>query len=275
MNAKIRIGVTILGLALYVLPWYLIFTRFLSISGFGTDIRLLFPAGQAVLQLQDPYRAAPAFYSPPWMLLFIAPLALLPVQVAYILWTILGIAGYLVAFRRMHMAWTVAFLLLFSPLVMGNLIFGNFDWLILLGATLPPALGIWLLALKPQLGIALAAFWAWLSLKRGWRTFVTVLGPISLASLASFLLGYHLPAASQMSWSVDVWPWGIPVGALLAYLAFRREDPVLALAASPFLTPYVVWHSWIVVLLPLARNRWALAAGILISWVYAGWVFST
>jgi hypothetical protein len=76
-----------------------------------------------------------------------------------------------------------------------------------------------------------------------------------------------------MAWSADVWPWGIPVGAILTYFAYRRNDPVLAIAAAPFVAPYVVWHSWIAVLLPLARNKWALGAGILASWVFFWWIF--
>jgi hypothetical protein len=57
-------------------------------------------------------------------------------------------------------------------------------------------------------------------------------------------------------------------------LAFRLQDPLLAIAASPFLSPYVVWHSWIAALLPLARNRWTLGAGILASWILFWWVFT-
>jgi hypothetical protein len=152
--------------------------------------------------------------------------------------------------------------------------FGNYDWLILLGATLPPAWAIWLMALKPQLGWVLASVWIWQSAKRGLRSFAIVVLPIATAVLVSFLLGYRLPDRRTMAWSADVWPWGIPAGAVLAYFAYRRSDPVLALAAAPFLSPYVVWHSWIVVLLPLARNRWALAAGILGSWILFWWAFA-
>ncbi len=265
---------TILGLILYLVPWIVIFGRFLDLSAFGTDVRLLYPAGQAVLKLQDPYLAAPGFYSPPWMLLLITPLSLLPLQVGYILWTILGMAAYWLAFRRLGMDWLSSFLLLFSPLAVGNLIFGNFDWLILLGSTLPPVLGIWFLALKPQLGIVLAGLWSWLAIKRGWRALLVFGLPIAVVTLASFVLGYHLPRADQMSWSADVWPWGIPIGGLLAYFASRRQDPLLALAAAPFLSPYVVWHSWIVALLPLHRRRWTLLIGIFASWLFAWWVFS-
>jgi hypothetical protein len=152
--------------------------------------------------------------------------------------------------------------------------FGNYDWLILLGATLPPALGMWLAVLKPQLGVVLALLWIWQSVKKGLRSVALLVLPIAAAVLMSFALGYRLPESGNMPWSADIWPWGIPVGAVLAYFAFRRGDPVLALAAAPFLSPYVVWHSWIAVLLPLARNRWALAAGVLGSWVLFWWAFA-
>ena len=75
-------------------------------------------------------------------------------------------------------------------------------------------------------------------------------------------------------WSKDIWPWGIPFGIVLAFFAYRKQDLLLSLAAAPFLSPYVAWHSWIAVLLPLSRNRWALAAGIVASWLYTAWALT-
>jgi hypothetical protein len=273
MRAALKAILVTLAFLLYLLPWYVIFGRIAG-TPLGVDFGMLRSAAGSAIDLRNPYAAGPGFYNPPWMLLLMAPFALIPRQLGFALWTVIGVVCYALAFRRMGIAWPAAVILIFSPLAVGNLMFGNYDWLILLGATLPAAWGIWLAALKPQLGGVLALLWIWESARKGLRTFAIVVFPIATALLVSLLVGYRLPDSGTMAWSADLWPWGIPVGGVLAYLAFRRSDPVLALAAAPFLSPYVVWHSWIAVLLPLARNRWALAAGVLGSWVFFWWVFA-
>ncbi len=50
-------------------------------------------------------------------------------------------------------------LLLLSPFVYYDLGIGNYEWLILLGATLSPALGSWFVILKPQASIVLFGLW--------------------------------------------------------------------------------------------------------------------
>ena len=171
-------------------------------------------AAELSMQLQNPYTVVPGFYNPPWMLLLMAPFALIPLQVGFALWTVIGVACYALSFRRMGFGWPVAAILMFSPLAVGNLMFGNYDWLLLLGATLPPAFGIWFVALKPQLGAVLASLWIWQSVKTGLRTFAIVVLPIATAVLLSLVLGYRLPESGNMAWSADVWPFGIPIGAV-------------------------------------------------------------
>lgn len=266
-------ALALLAFLLYLSPWYLIFAR-LAGTPLGVDFGMLRSAAASAMDLQNPYTAGPGFYNPPWMLLLMAPFATIPQSTAFVVWTLLGLGCYALAFRRMGVAWPAVVALIFSPLAVGNLMFGNYDWLILLGATLPPVFGIWFVALKPQVGAVLALLWTWWAAKKGLRSLAILVLPVAAAIVISFLLGYRLPDSGAMRWSADIWPWGVPVGAGLAYFAFRRSDPVLALAAAPFLSPYVVWHSWIAALLPLTRNRWALAAGIIGSWVLFWWAFT-
>jgi hypothetical protein len=274
MRITLRTSLILLCAVIYLIPWYFVFSQFHNPALVGIDIRDLLQAGRAVWALQNPYQETIAFYSPPWMLFIIAPLSLLPGQSAFILWTLIGIAAYLTAFRRMGMDWSAVYVLLFSPFVVGNLVFGNYDWLVLLGGTLVPTVGIWFLAVKPQLGVALAGLWAWRSFKISWRSFLLIVLPILMAFLLSFIFGYRFPDPNDLRWSKDIWPWGIPIGMAIAFFAYRRQDLLLSLAAAPFLSPYVSWHSWIVVLLPLSRNRWALAAGIVASWFYSAWALT-
>ena len=66
----------------------------------GIDFSLLYPAGQAVWNFQDPYSVIPGFFNPPWMLVILAPIALLELQTARWVWFALGLTCYLIAFKR-------------------------------------------------------------------------------------------------------------------------------------------------------------------------------
>ena len=66
---------------------------------------------------------------------------------------------------------------------------------------------------------------------------------------------YHseLPKLSRralkiMDWSRDInaslWPMSLPVGLALSVTALRKSDVRYAIAASPLLSPYLLFHSW-------------------------------
>jgi len=135
----------------------------------------------------------------------------------------------------------------------------DLDWLVLLGASLPAATGAWALLLKPQVSAITIALW----LKQG-RAWVLI--PITVLSLLILSGLYPLPG-QPMPWSADVWPYGLPIGLLLGYKAFRTQDPLMALAAMPFLSPYLALQSWIFALLPLTRKHPGyLLAGLVVAW---------
>ena len=226
----------------------------------GVDFWLLYPAGRAIWNLQNPYIVAHGFFSPPWLLVILAPVALLEFQIARWVWFALGVLCYLIAFKRLGLtSWAIMYLML-SPFFYYDLGIGNYEWLILLGATLPASIGSWIVILKPQASIIL--FGMWLKQRR-WKVIIPV---VTLAVLISLRV-YPLPNQSELPWSADVWPYGIPIGIVLAWFAIKQDDTLLALAAAPFLSPYVGLQTWIMVLLPLTRNKIGLIVGILVSWV--------
>jgi hypothetical protein len=226
----------------------------------GIDFNMLYSAGRAVWNLKNPYMISPGFYAPPWMLLVLAPIALLELQTARWVWFALGIICYIIAFKRLQLSNLSVMVLLLNPFVYFDLMLGNYQWLIFLGATLPVAFGSWIVILKPQVSFVLFGLW----LKQ--RRWVSLIPIAALAALFA-LQAYALPNPGGMFWSTDVWPYGIPVGIALAWFAVKRDDMLLALAAAPFLTPYVGVTTWTMALLPLTRNKFALAAGMLVSWV--------
>jgi hypothetical protein len=227
----------------------------------GIDFQALYLAGRAFWNFKNPYIAAPGFYSAPWMLAILAPVALFEPQTARQVWFVFGFTGYLIAFKRLQLSvWSIMTLLL-NPFVYFDLALGNYEWLILLGATLQVAFGSWIAILKPQSSIILFVLWL---KQRHW----TALIPVAALAVLFVLRVYTLPNRSEMYWSVDIWPYGIPIGIMLAWFAFKRNDMLLALAAAPFLSPYVGIQTWGMALLPLTRNKFMLIAGVLASWFY-------
>jgi len=73
---------------------------------------------------------------------------------------------------------------------------------------------------------------------------------------------------SQASWNITAWPWGLLPGLALAWLSFRQNSVHLALAASPFFSPYTSPQSWVVTLLPAGSNWVILLLGVLLGWVF-------
>jgi len=238
-----------------------------SLSPIGIDFgQVFYPAWRAALMGGDPY-AIPHFYNPPWLLL-LYPLAALPMRWAWAVFLVANPVILAIAFRRMGLDWFGVLLISFSPLALYNAYYGNIDSIVLLGATLPPQYGIWLLLLKPQMGVWLVGLWAWRAFKQdGIRGVVRLVAPVALAFVVTFLAGaYRLPDVAVMTWSADVWPFGLVAGLPLLYLAWRKNSDRIALAAAPFLSPYVAIHSWTTVLLLFAANKRRLIAAVMVSW---------
>lgn len=227
----------------------------------GVDFRLLYPAGRAVLSLHDPYEAAPYFFNPPWFLIFITPISLFPLKIARIVWMVLGIIGYLIAFKRLNLNQFSILAMFLSPFIYFDLSIGNYEWLILLGSTLPAVWGSWFVITKPQTGIVLIPLWI---KQKKW----VVMIPLVLLGILMLLGLYALPKPSALTWSADIFPYGIPIGLILGYFAFKNNDQLLALAAAPFFTPYLAVQSWIFVLLPLTRNKKWMGIGVILSWIF-------
>ncbi len=235
----------------------------------GVDFRFNFyPAGQAALAGQDMY-AVNGFYSPPWIAVLLAPLALLPRQASWSVFTLLSLGTFLVTFHRMGLTRQQLVLLALSPFVLFNLWHGNLDSFVLLGSVLSPAVGVWLLLLKPQLTWPLIALWLFRCRKNpGSRSSIAfVVSFLAASTIAGLACIRHLPDPQAMPWNTALWPIGVPVGLILLVFAARYDDDKLALASAPLLSPYLAIHSWLLTTLPFLRRPRFLAVFIALAWV--------
>lgn len=233
------------------------------------DFHFFYDAARALLNGVTPY-SIPGFFNPVWTLLSFIPLTLFPFHIARDLYALITVAGFIAALHRFGLKPRYIILVsLFSPLLWLNVLYANVDWIVLLGATLPPPIGIWFVMVKPQIGIGVVLYWL---LRRESRCWV-VFAPVSVALVLNYaLLG--LPTTGNfisVPWSVDVFPWGLPLAAWLIYQAIKKTDIAFALSASAFLSPYYAITSWLS-LAPLARSwRWLIVVCALSWLIFARW----
>ena len=231
------------------------------------------PATLALLAGESPYGR---FYlsHAPWGLVMIITLALLPEAVGRVMGVFCGLASYMyVAHRLGAKKISIAFLLI-SPLVMHVLLNGNIEWLAILGFVMPPQLGLFFISIKPQIGIAVAPFWlveAWR--EGGWKQVVKVFAPFTVVLLLSFAIFGFWPMetvrykVTEVFYNASLWPMTVPVGLALFVTAVRKRKLEYAMAASPMLSPYLLFYSWGGVLLAIIASVPETIAAVIGLWI--------
>ncbi|MFN8404087.1 MAG: hypothetical protein U0V48_11110 [Anaerolineales bacterium] len=242
----------------------------------GIDWReTYYPAARAVLEGANPYLAAPTFRNLPWTLIPMLPLAIFSERVSGALYFILTLALYAwVAVRlKASRAALIAFLLS-SPVVYGMRML-NVDALALVGFILPPQIGLFFVLIKPQMGIAMIPFWMFETWREGgWRALLLAFLPATIAATLSLVIfGTASIGRSndllQSTWNASLWPWAFPIGFALTILSIRNRRKDQAMAASPFLSPYLAYHSWVSVLAGLMQRDLELILAVIGMWLVA------
>lgn len=242
----------------------------------GIDWReTYYPAARAALEGRDPYLAAPTFRNVPWTLIPMLPLAFLSERVSgalYFSLTLVLYAWTAIQLKASRMA-LIAFLL--SPPVVYGMRMLNVDALVLMGFILPPQFGLFFIAIKPQMGIAMVPFWffeAWR--EGGWKSLVRVFAPVAIAVILSLVIfgpssiGWS-DDLLRSTWNASLWPWAFPIGFALTVLSIHNRRKDQAMAASPFLSPYLAYHSWVSVLAGLMQRDLELVLAVIGMWLVA------
>lgn len=242
----------------------------------GIDWReTYYPAARAVLEGANPYLAAPTFRNLPWTLIPMLPLAIFSERVSGALYFILTLALYAwVAVRLKASRIALIAFLLSSPVVYGMRML-NVDALALVGFILPPQIGLFFVLIKPQMGIAMIPFWIFETWREGgWRSLLFTFLPAAIATTLSLLIfGTASIGRSndllQSTWNASLWPWAFPIGFALTILSIRNRRKDQAMAASPFLSPYLAYHSWVSVLAGLMQRDLELILAVIGMWLVA------
>lgn len=168
-------------------------------------------------------------YNPPWTLLPLYPLALLPPRLGASLLGALTLAGLAVYLRSPRKLLAVA---ASAPLVL-TIAQGNIDILPVLGLLVPDGRGLPLLLIKPQ-GVLLAA------LPRLNRRSLLLTGLVISLSLVIWGPAWLTPDLPS-TWgpvNLSLFPCSIPLALPLVYLGLKRKSDSLLCLASLCIAPY-------------------------------------
>lgn len=229
------------------------------------------PAALEILHGRSPYNAE-GFFNPPWTAVLLIPFAILPENVGRAVLVIAALAVYAyVAYKLGANKLTIGLLLL-SPPALHGILNGNIDWLAVLGVVLPPWLGLFFLAIKPQVGMIVVLYLFFAEWKRGGpiRVFKTFL-PVGLASVLSILIFgpwfLDIPSVDEIVINASLLPLALPIGLALTVTAIRKNEIRYSMIASPMLSPYLLLHSWIGAFLALAPKPYEAAAAVIGMWI--------
>lgn len=244
----------------------------------AVDWRYVFrPGALSLLAGQSPYAAVERQSAAPWALLALIPLAVLPEALGRGLLFVISLGAFAYAAMRLGAKRISLAFLLLSPPVLHGLLNGNIDWIVVLGCVLPPPIGMFLIAVKRQIGIGVAIYWLVEAWRTGsWRSLVRLAAPIGAAYLLSFLIFGFWPATfasiaeSSASWNASLWPYSIPVGLALLIYALRQRNRRAAMASSPCLSPYVLFHSWAIVVIAIVNSEPETVAVVVGLWILVG-----
>ncbi len=229
------------------------------------------PAALEILHGRSPYNAE-GFFNPPWTAILLIPFAVLPENGGRALMVIAAMATYAyVAHKLGANKFTIALLLL-SPPSLHGIMNGNIDWLAVLGVVLPPWLGLFFLAIKPQVGMIVVLYLFFAEWRKGgfWQVLKTF-APVGLASVLSIALFglwfLEIPRVNEIVINASLLPLALPMGLAFAVASIRKNDLRYAMIASPMLSPYLLLHSWIGAFLALAPKPYETAAAVIGMWI--------
>ncbi|MFZ5877905.1 MAG: hypothetical protein ACOY0R_00895 [Chloroflexota bacterium] len=234
-----------LALALLLISPVLIFAFAQALPPAGDFLDAFWPAAHTPLA---PYQH-PAFLNPPWVALMLYPLSFLSERYAQAVVAFLNLAVTLLLVTR-YGGRRLSFLLaMTSPAFLSLLVNGNIGWLPMAAFLLPANWGLFLLLAKPQDGLMAGLVW----FKRAQNKAAYLLPSLGLIAASFMIWGWWVPHLFQQGqsaggravgpWNISPFPWLIPLGLVLIYLAWKLENELLAVAATLCLVPYFAFYS--------------------------------
>ena len=240
-------------------------------------VKYFLPAIMRLLTGGDLY-GEPVVFMPPWTFLMIAPTGLLPHQIAAWMGLVMAFVSVAYAAWRVRKPYLIALVGISFPF-MSLCLYGNLDWMVLLGALFATPLSPFLVTAKPQAGVfAMVGILGKMHKQaKPWQDYVRlllpfiVIAPLLLLIFPGFLedflqVGNRVQTFTASNFSL--FPYTLPLVPILLWFAWKRGDPLLGILASLALAPYFYIHSIVPAMFMIAdRNwKWGLVVNLL-TWL--------
>ena len=215
-------------------------------------------AGRGILEGRSPYDQ-PLFSNPPWTALILLPFVLLRPALARGLVFVASLASIGYTAWRLRAPKLALIAVLLSPTTVGALLAANLDALAVPGIFLPPAWGLLLLLIKPQVGAGVAVFYlvdSWH--RKGFAGVLRTFAPLAVLTVLGALLFpvwiQRLAGSPAIVWNRSLFPYAIPLAVFLLWMAVRNRNPYFALASTAFFSPYLSFYTYIIVQIGLLHE---------------------
>lgn len=250
------------------------------------DIDIFLAAAQAILRGIDPYSLPnlEVFYPLPFYMLFI-PLALLPLELVHVVWTLLQ-AIIFVAVLRKRAVFTALAMPVLLTFLLGQVDMVMMALFVLLRSGVASGIALAFMALKPQLVLLLVPWMLWQWWKNDRRQlwwFIAVFGLIVMASFIAqpdWLMRFFARSGERTRAALSSSLWGLlaflpssiwlPVTAVLVAIvviwAWRKNDFDIVAAVGLLTSPFIFSYN-LLPLIVLIRQRRFLIGFTLLSWL--------
>jgi hypothetical protein len=205
---------------------------------------IFYPAAQSILHLQSPYTIS-GYINPIWTIVPLIPLTIFTVEISRAIFAVISLSCTFWMCRKLQIETKHTILIVLSASVLNGIFQSNVEPLLLTGTLLHPAIGLILLSGKPQIGIGYIIYqlyWSWKE-RRLIQTFL----PLGLLSMMLIPFIPEIIKASLLcvnsGWNISMFPYSVLPGIILLGIAIYKKQPLLSVAASILISPYIALYS--------------------------------
>lgn len=231
-----------------------------------TDWDVFREAVMALLHGHNPYSAGQGemlFFNPVWTLFPLIPMAVLPRMVGHVLNALVSMISLMFVTKRLKIKVWDYFLIAISPMHLHSMLYGNIEWMPLLGLLCPPPLAMVFYSTKPQAASGLILLLLWQQWKENkWKGVAKTVAPtLALVLISLAVFGFPPVPGGENPGQRSLFPFSLLVGIPALVIALRQNDEKLAMFSGPFTAPYVTFHGYLPAIFAF-EGKWLLLAVI-------------
>lgn len=234
-----------------------------------TDWDVFRAACLALISGHNPYSVGQGemlFFNPIWTLIPLTPMAILPKYFGLLVNALVTVFALLFVARHLKLTIWEYFFVAISPMNLQAMLYGNIEWIPLLGVLFPAPLAMVFYATKPQATIGLMLLTLLLEWERlRWKGVLLAVTP-TLALIVITVVIWGLPPVPGPAnpGQHSLFPYSLLLGIPALILALKNRDARTVLFAGPFVSPYVTFHGYLPALFTF-RGKW-MALAVLIAY---------